>query len=744
MKRFGQIELLESRKLLSASRLTDLPEITWESGRAESLITHNGHYYFGAPYEDGFGLFRSDGSSANTQLLKDGFTGQSIRWALGQAGTTVPVGHQILFLAQDDEHGREVWITDGTPEGTSLFFEGVPGDESPDRVSLMQVSADQALIRADGRYWLSDGTATGTLPVAGAIDIPDTSHRQFEGDFYVLLNDVVDGAARSEFWKIDIEARELKKLADIDGRAVWRTPINGRMHFLVFHDRHTDSYQSDGSAEGTRLIREDGHFDSRYVGQIGSDLVVPLQTSDHIVHIVRLKPSGETVHLQTLRGFWQTEVVRTHQDYAFFPSYNNSRRVTELWVTDGTATGTSFVMDMSERIRGRLPTLGTINDRMLLTDGYLVMGTYGPDVETLADFPLADEPLQNFVRLTPELGLFSIELRTERLNPSNTTGELWGTDGTQEGTKLLKQFPFRVNGPIQVFQGKAYFAANDGVHGLEIWESDGTPAGTRLFKDIAPGPASAIRWGASIFKAQGHLLFQADDGVHGTELWQSDGSQAGTQLVRDIAPNGSLSLSYSWPEIQFIDLGTKAVFWANDNSTHGAELWTWEPTIPHVSFETKNVDFLEDGTPVDSASLTVMRSSGSGVSEVSLAVVSGQQRVLLESKRIRFEEGEQEKTVAIDLVLADNDFSNPDEEFDVQLISESHALVDLGDSLVIRILDDERKGDANNDGLIDYDDFLILSADYGKTDSPADFNFDGTVSFADFLLLSKNFGESVS
>ena len=52
-------------------------------------------------------------------------------------------------------------------------------------------------------------------------------------------------------------------------------------------------------------------------------------------------------------------------------------------------------------------------------------------------------------------------------------------------------------------------------------------------------------------------------------------------------------------------------------------------------------------------------------------------------------------------------------------------------------------GDLNNDRHVGFEDFLILAANYGKSDarmSEGDLNGDMTISFADFLILSKNFG----
>ena len=55
------------------------------------------------------------------------------------------------------------------------------------------------------------------------------------------------------------------------------------------------------------------------------------------------------------------------------------------------------------------------------------------------------------------------------------------------------------------------------------------------------------------------------------------------------------------------------------------------------------------------------------------------------------------------------------------------------------------QGDANGDGEVAFNDFLLLSANFGTPGNytEGDFNKDGMVAFTDFLVLSNNFGKSV-
>ena len=79
---------------------------------------------------------------------------------------------------------------------------------------------------------------------------------------------------------------------------------------------------------------------------------------------------------------------------------------------------------------------------------------------------------------------------------------------------------------------KAFFAAADDAHGEELWVTDGTTAGTKMVKDIKPGSAgSDINWMA---RFNDKVVFAADDGTNGMELWISDGTEEGTYMVKQI------------------------------------------------------------------------------------------------------------------------------------------------------------------------------------------------------------------
>ena len=115
--------------------------------------------------------------------------------------------------------------------------------------------------------------------------------------------------------------------------------------------------------------------------------------------------------------------------------------------------------------------------------------------------------------------------------------------------------------------GVLYFAAGSPAEGFELWRTDGTSDGTILVKDIWPGTNSSVPGG--LIAAADTLYFTADDGLNGRELWRSDGTDAGTFLVKDTSPGPD-----SPQTAQLINLNGLVVFTARSPQSAPAVLWT--------------------------------------------------------------------------------------------------------------------------------------------------------------------------
>ena len=153
--------------------------------------------------------------------------------------------------------------------------------------------------------------------------------------------------------------------------------------------------------------------------------------------------------------------------------------------------------------------------------------------------------------------------------------ELWSTDGTDPGTVLVvdvgpgSQDVNFYGSPLVRSNGLLFFLGDDGISGRELWKSDGTAVGTEMVTDLLPGDG----WGFNSFtiildEIDDTLYFAAEDGISGLEPWQTDGSELGTVLVDDVAAGPA----DSEPNYQgFIKAGANTFFIASD-ADHGPEL----------------------------------------------------------------------------------------------------------------------------------------------------------------------------
>ena len=143
-------------------------------------------------------------------------------------------------------------------------------------------------------------------------------------------------------------------------------------------------------------------------------------------------------------------------------------------------------------------------------------------------------------------------------------GTLWTSDGTTSGTRRFRpDLKLAEAESLVVHGGWLYFGGDAGETGLELWRTDGTETGTSLVADIRPGPVgSEPRAPVSA----GERVYFTAAGSGGRELWRSDGTAGGTLQVADIFPGGS-----SNPNL--LTVVNQSLFFVADDGVHGRELW---------------------------------------------------------------------------------------------------------------------------------------------------------------------------
>ena len=271
------------------------------------------------------------------------------------------------------------------------------------------------------------------------------------------------------------------------------------------------------------------------------------------------------------------DIVSTAPRTTFFRAWDK-KHGEELWKTDGTEKGTTLIKD----INPDLPP-GARCDQ---GECGIPKGWSHPDTVTV---------MGKQVFFAADDGKHGVEL--------------WKSDGTEKGTTLVKDIN-TVKGnsnpndkgdaltrsaeveKLYVVGKTLYFRASDGKHGVELWKSDGTNKGTRLVKDINPAAPAPINTACKDRKscvgsswvdditvvgktaAGRRIYFTATDGKHGLELWKSDGTRKGTKLVRSINPTSAREAS---DISNLVALRRRIYFSANDGK-HGLELWKSDGT----------------------------------------------------------------------------------------------------------------------------------------------------------------------
>lgn len=569
----------------SAHLLKDITTGTRDSSPAELTAIGDTVFFAADDGLHGVELWRSDGTAFGTSLVRDIAPGQD---GLGTPFSSAPeqltaVAGKLFFVADDGAHGRELWISDGTAAGTRMLndiFLGEPGVGDLQPLELTDVNG--TLFFTDGdietgtELWKSDGTPEGTVLVRdivpGAVSSYPDDLASLHGTLSFVADDLIHGR---EVWTSDGSAAGTRMFIDLDPGARDSIPNAANpygltsVHDLLFfatdpsscHTPCAQLWKSDGTPGGTTLVTafpQDGQLRTLLTFTAAN------KTLFFIVSLLCSRPGScsdpftlwksdgtsqgtlALIPIDAQAEQWDglTNPLTPLHDAIFFAN-GDAVHGSELWQSDGTITGTRIVKDLQPGVGSSWPQrLVVVQETLFFAantgiGGWELWRSDGSELGTrsLAAF-YPDPTMPNAVNAT---GKHMIAVNGSLMisaNRGGTGAELWKSDGTPDGTVLVTDINQVTNGSapniLADTDGRLFFTADDGLHGRELWVSDGTDAGTHLTRDLMPGIGDARI--EDVLAINGTLFMSASDPDYGSELWRSDGTAEGTVLVRDLNP----------------------------------------------------------------------------------------------------------------------------------------------------------------------------------------------------------------
>ena len=389
-------------------------------------------------------------------------------------------GYKAYFTAKDAEHGEELWVSDGTKEGTMMVKDIYPGSTSSNVLYLTRFN-DKVVFQAtanddDGaELWISDGTEAGTYMIT---DINILGGSEPAGFTQINEKEFIFGA--KDYESISYGSEEQRWL-----------------------------WISDGTAEGTRMLKD-------------CKVIYP----------------GAKVATDDERFF-----VRVGRKVFFKGDTKDNEYGEELWITDGTTEGTKMIMDINKTVAdtetgatagAQLDWFTNFKNEKLFFIAY--SDEYGSEPWVSDGTPEGTYMIKDLTEGTDANGLpaghgaFTPRVYKDKVyfrgyDPYYGL-ELLVTDFTEEGTHIVFDLNTNptttgtANGSPDLFcefDGVLFMKGATGSDpnlpdtnfGLELFYTDGTAEGSKMQSDLNPGIGPNAAWEGIV--VSGSFYFRAQD-----------------------------------------------------------------------------------------------------------------------------------------------------------------------------------------------------------------------------------------
>jgi ELWxxDGT repeat protein len=485
------------------------------------FVPGGGLLYFGvAENSGGNQLWRSDGTEKGTFSLTGFAAGEGLADELGDAGDLGFLGASVFFNACDESHGCELWKSDGTPGG-AVLAQNInttaiePAGALP--ALLAQLSSGIVFSACDhdvrSLWSIPQGSdeplKLAALPQACAIDANAAGEVAAAGDFALVA------ANGNAVWRTDGLESGTFLLESFAGpsAAVKMTAVGNEVWFLACLDSGLELWRSDGSPAGTARFAslqderacagELAAVGQRLFFQLGDDLWTSDGTQAGTL-LLAAPPGGTSFH----------RFVPFAGGLILSADDGSCTVCATTWRSDGTPAGTreieapGFVeaVVMGQQIY------------LLAADGlWRTDNRFAPAIKVV-DFSILPQPGSADYLGCSRLAVLHGQLYFS-FNSTQVLCALEKSNGTQGGTVFLRAVELSSDlfavGPDLLFVGAEPF-----TQAVQLWQTDGTPSGTRVVEKLnahSPDGAQPVILGT----AAGAFFFSADDGLTGRQLYRA-------------------------------------------------------------------------------------------------------------------------------------------------------------------------------------------------------------------------------
>ncbi len=259
----------------------------------------------------------------------------------------------------------------------------------------------------------------------------------------------------------------------------------------------------------------------------------------------------------------------------------------QLWQSDGTTAGTSFLKNISRQTHFQFAVL----DGKAYFAGDGTNSNLANDQLWVTDGTLDGTKLVKIINPTGPAGIMDIYAAGGKVYFSAYDGggngyymQPWVTDGTANGTmklKVVKSTKYNDAMPrnYTAFNGKVYFSMYDDLSACQLWVTDGTPEGTMKFTDsIGSGNGFGLfPYSLAVYNSK--LYFAGCDLNFHTHFWATDGNVGNTKIIKANINPGNMVLYKNKLFMSAYDSIFGYELWSSDGTAEGTNRVTTYPGL---------------------------------------------------------------------------------------------------------------------------------------------------------------------